>query len=161
MICNGKTIYEYGKPDICQRCTDDAETDYNKIYESLHSFKLDKYEMLSVWRENANQYDQKWLLSVKKEDFVADAISKLSIDTVQNAIKLYDKLVCAIKYGDDVKQPMNQRNEEEPGDLVLLWTKKDTDARVQIKPLDHIHFLYIVSIILDDLLETETWFKEV
>eukprot|EP01083_Nonionella_stella_P318545 1164958_1 len=161
MLCNGKTIYEYGKPDICQRCTDDAETDYNKIYESLHSFKLDKYEILNVWRENANQYDQKWLLSVKKEEFVADAIDRFSIDTVQNAIKLYEKLVCAIKYGgDEVKQP-DKTNEEEPGDIMRLWTKKDTDARAQIEPLDHIHFLYIVSIILEDLLKTETRFKEV
>eukprot|EP01084_Bolivina_argentea_P240215 403630_1 len=147
MLCNGRVLKEYGKSNYYTHTTAKAIVDYETIELALHSEKLNKDEIINTWREHSEKYNQKWLLSVKKEDFVADFVETFKNDVVQNAMKLYDKLIATLKFGDT---ELKKKGKKHCHDEMFLWTKKDMDEKQQVKALDNIHFLYIVSLILDD-----------
>eukprot|EP01084_Bolivina_argentea_P263451 445919_1 len=148
MLCNGRVLKEYGLGDYYTISTATAQSDYDTIHQALHSEKLDKEEIINKWEENSYKYNRKWLLSVSKEEFVADFIDQFNNDIVQNAIRVYDKLIATLKFG---AKELKKQDKEHCHDLMFLWTKKDMDENQHVKVLDHNHFLYVVSLILDDL----------
>eukprot|EP01083_Nonionella_stella_P190263 704683_1 len=198
MLCNGKIIKEYGESESYTESTKDAQKDYRIIHHTLYSAKLDKSLIVMNWKMQYQSYPQKWLLSVKKEDFVDVAVNVFQMDNVQNAMKLYKKLIRLVNYEDTIQEAEAKVDGQDDmlcDDIMFLWTRKDVeDASIapkthtahrtgkhtvhrsigytqsydqalllsppseskednnnNIMSLDHIHFLYVVSRVLDTL----------
>ena len=99
VLCNGKILKEYGIKDLYDYCTIRAQQDYQTIACHLHLDKINKFELITKWEQYQKKYDQKWLLSVRKEEFVQIVCSKtFQIPTVQIALKLYQDLTDILKY---------------------------------------------------------------
>eukprot|EP01084_Bolivina_argentea_P281939 482500_1 len=143
MLCNGHVLKEYGLSTYYQMSTEQAKNDYDMIDQCLHREKLDKQNIVNNWQRNSHKYNQKWLLSVKKEEFVSDFMEQFGGDIVQNAIKLYDKLITIIKFGEQ-----ESKTDEKSIHLksTFLWNPGKL-----VKSLDHLHFLYLVSVVLDEI----------
>eukprot|EP01083_Nonionella_stella_P275309 934943_1 len=160
MLCNGKNLYESGDSELCQRCSNEAEEDYNRVLSGFQCKKLNYSDIIKKWKGMADRYDQKWLLSVKRNTFIEVAISFFGVTIIQNAMKLYDRLIQNVifnrlterdkkKYmsAHALKQQIKKGKREMCSDPMFLWTKKTAD----IVHLDDTHFLYVSALILDTL----------
>eukprot|EP01083_Nonionella_stella_P059677 156148_1 len=57
MLCNGKSLYESGNSDLCQRCSHEAEEDYNSILALFQCKKLDHSDVVKMWKAKSDLYD--------------------------------------------------------------------------------------------------------
>ena len=144
MLCNGEMVKEYGDKLLYNKCQKQAKYDYKYIKETVHLESLHKEDIVKKWNR---KHDAEWLLSMDKEEIAALFTDLYNIPTAQIAIRLYDKLIQTLKY--DVYDENDAQNKLKSDNIMFLWTKKNDDA--DITALDHIHFLYVVSLILDEL----------
>eukprot|EP01083_Nonionella_stella_P269388 911391_1 len=157
ILCNGATFGSYGDRNCIARCTREATEDYKKIKLYLCDDLLPIGKMLKHWE--SEEYDQQQLLSLQREEAIAvfTHTDSLNMPTLQIAAQLYDKLMKILKFEqvlDDhyvLKDEINDGDESTFSDIMFLWTKKEFAVDVDIKTLDDVHFLYIVSLILNDL----------
>eukprot|EP01083_Nonionella_stella_P165564 551065_1 len=142
LLCNGLAVGSYGDRTRCIQCEEEGKKDYGRIKLFVHDDLLNVDDICDNW---THKYDQKQLLSMQREDVIAQFTdpSLFNIPTIQIAIALYDKLMASLTDAeiktDDKKDSYS--------DIMFLWTKKEAS----IETLDGIHFLYIVSLILDEM----------
>eukprot|EP01083_Nonionella_stella_P279631 951219_1 len=140
LLCNGSLMGLYGERTRCTACQKKAESDYTAFNKFVHNELLD---VSHIVQECNTKYDQKQLLSMQREDAIAqftDAKS-FNIPTIQIAIDLYDQLMAILIENPKSDVPRTY------SDIMFFWTKKEPS----IMTLDSIHFLYIVSLILDEM----------
>eukprot|EP01084_Bolivina_argentea_P170462 295387_1 len=149
MLCNGAIVKQYGEVDEYKRCNKEALDDYKFISKWCHVNLLNKNSIVNAW--NSQKYDSKWLLSTQKEEIV-EIFTKdqFKLPTVQIAIRLYNKLLKTIKSTAENEDSVVTKSENDNcDDIMFLWTKKKEDMKVY--NLDHTHFLYVVSLVLEKL----------
>eukprot|EP01084_Bolivina_argentea_P218348 370554_1 len=142
MYCNGKRIRYYGNNNYYFDDTE-AKKNYKVIIESLHTKLLNKNDIISSWREA--DHDERWLLSTKSENVIAFLTTQLGIPTIQIAETVYEKLKF-IKFDTDQSTSLQLETVAiETNEVMFLWAQRNLD----IKSLDHNHFLFVASLVLD------------
>eukprot|EP01083_Nonionella_stella_P064425 167859_1 len=156
LLCNGSLVGSYGDRTRCTLCQNQAIKHYEVFKVFLHEELLDVSHIL---QECSSRYDQQRLLSMQRHDVIAqftDAKS-FNIPTLQIAMDVYDQLTAILKLETCTnikKHPMNVVKSTY-SDIMFLWMKKEPN----IKTLDRVHFLYIVSLILKEIKTEKTFHK--